>query len=65
MNHLLKESNTGIWCLASLVSSAAGGVQLVDSLPDSFSTQGLPLGLLLYVKYLKSLDTQKFQSDCI
>lgn len=37
MNHLLKESNTGFWCLASLVS-AAEAVLLLDSLHDSSST---------------------------
>lgn len=54
MNHLLEESSTGFWCLATRVSSAAGAAGLVDSLPNSFSAKPLLLGLLL--KYLKSLD---------
>lgn len=64
MTHLLEESNTGFWCLAALVSSAAGAVQLVDSLPDSSSTPALLLDLLL--KYLESLDTlpSTHEDDC-
>jgi len=60
MNHLLGESNSEFWCLAAPVSSAAGAVLMVDSLPDGSSVQGLLLGLLL--RNPKSLGAYKYHS---